>query len=133
LHVYRTINRAKTVNCKADCLACGGFISSCKSVALGALNHFFCRNPNLPRPGPEENKNCRSGKAPLGLYWLSDQLAYCLGGRYVAVIDTQNYYSIYLPFCQKITYCNKYASYVQCAYDLCYNYCDTQNYYSISI
>ena len=31
-------------------------------------------------------------------------------------------------FCWQIIYCNNY---VQCAYDSCLNYCDTQNYYSI--
>ena len=40
-------------------MACGGFISSCKSVACGALNPFFCQNPNLL---PKKTKTAAAAK-----------------------------------------------------------------------
>ena len=52
---------------------------------------------------------------------------------YVAIIAIHRIITLLnLPsqFCCKIINCNKYA---QRAYDLCCDYCDTQNYYSIKL
>ena len=46
----------------ADCSACGGFISSRKSVASGALNHFFCLKLTSPAPGLKKTKTASAEK-----------------------------------------------------------------------
>ncbi len=63
--------------------ACGGFFSSRKSVACGALQPFLTKRP-LPPP----QKKCPRGAAPIGLYNLNKDYVKVLHKRFCLSIGT---------------------------------------------